>query len=108
MSANDRRVEHLHEMRCLAHLRQRFEEGLEHAGLAQPPEALPDAVPVSKLRRQRAPRDVVEREIMQRLKKTPIAAALVAATLPRRLEKFQHRRPIRIAHSCQHGWPPSK
>src|ERR1700726_201430 len=65
MRADDGRVEHLHEMRPLAQGGERFEESFEHAAAAQAPEALPDAVPGAELSRQRSPRNVVDREIVQ-------------------------------------------
>jgi hypothetical protein len=53
-------------MRRLAGVRQQLEESLEHARAAQPPEAFPDAVPLTELDRQGPPCDAVDREIMQR------------------------------------------
>src|SRR5260221_685665 len=47
MRPHDRGVEHLHQMRAFARRRQRLEERLEGARAAQPPEALPHAVPVA-------------------------------------------------------------
>ena len=41
-------VEELHHVRALAGLRQQLQEGLEHTGAAEPPEPLPDAVPIGQ------------------------------------------------------------
>jgi hypothetical protein len=58
-------VEHLNQMGGFARLRQHLEKCFEHAGSAEPPEPLPDAVPLSEFRWQSPPRDVVHREIVQ-------------------------------------------
>ena len=78
MSAHHGRIEHLNKPRCLAHPGEHLEERFEGAGLAQPPEALPHAVPITELARQSAPGDVVDREIMQGFEKFAVVAALVA------------------------------
>jgi len=77
MRADDGRVEHLHEMRPLAQGGERFEESFEHAAAAQAPEALPDAVPGAELGRQRSPRNVVDREIVQGFEKLAVVPPLV-------------------------------
>jgi hypothetical protein len=61
MGAHHGRVEHLHEMGAFTHLGERLEKGFEHTGLAQPPETLPDTVPMAKITWQRTPSDVVDR-----------------------------------------------
>ncbi len=91
-----------------AQARERFEEGLEHPGPAQPPKALPDGVPVAELGWQGAPGDVVEREEMQRLQKAPVVPALITAPGARGAEHLQHDSPILIRHSRQHGRSSSK
>ena len=48
VGAHYRGVEHLNQMRCLACCCERVEEGLEHASLAQAPEALPNGIPVAE------------------------------------------------------------
>ena len=68
-------------MRGAAERGQRFEEQLEHAGLAQTPEPFPDAVPRAKLGWQGPLGDVVHGEIVQGLEELTIVAPLVA---PRR------------------------
>src|SRR3954462_1703291 len=78
MSPNGGGVEHLHEMGGLAVRGERLEQGLEDTRLAQPPKAFPDAVPVAELGRERPPRDVVDREIVQRPEELAVVAALVA------------------------------
>ena len=72
MSAHGGRVEHLKEMRRGTHGRERVEEGLEHASLAQAIEALPHAVPMTEALRQRAPANVLDGEKMKRLKEAAI------------------------------------
>ena len=79
MGAHDGGIEHLHQMSAVAQVGQSVEKRLEHAGAGQPPEALPHAVPVAELGRQRPPGDVVHREIVQRFQKLAVVAALVAA-----------------------------
>jgi hypothetical protein len=75
-----RRIErHLHQMRRLAHCRQRIEESFESSGPAQAPEPLPDAVPMPKLFRQSSPSDVVNHEILQGFEKLPVVPSVVAA-----------------------------
>ena len=80
MSAHDRRVEHLKEMRRGTHGRERVEKGLEDASLAQAVEALPHAVPRTEALRQRAPANVLDGEEMKRLEE----AAVVLGFRPRR------------------------
>src|SRR4051812_1234918 len=53
---------------------RRAPRGLEDTRLAQPPKAFPDAVPVAELGRERPPRDVVDREIVQRLEELAVVA----------------------------------
>src|SRR3954451_20347711 len=74
MSPNGGGVEHLHEMGGLTVCGERLEQGLEDTRLAQPPKAFPDAVPVAELGRERPPRDVVDREIVQRLEELAVVA----------------------------------
>jgi hypothetical protein len=89
MGAHDRRIDHLDEVSGAAHSRQKGEHRLENAPLAQPPKPLPDAVPIAKLRRQRSPGDVVNREKMQRLQKLAIVPPLVAPARARRLNGLE-------------------
>src|ERR1700712_1117413 len=82
--ANDRAVEHLHQMRCLAGLGQQLEKCLHHAGAAEPPEPFPNAVPQPERGRQRAPSQIMNREEMQRFQKLAVVPAwLTTARLPR-------------------------
>ena len=76
MSAHDGGVEHLNEMRRGAHRRERVEEGLEDASLAQAIEALPHAVPMTEALRQRAPANVLDGEEMKRLEEAAIVLSL--------------------------------
>src|SRR6202008_3266928 len=81
---HDRRIEHLNEMGAFAQAAQRLEKCFEGSRLAEAPKPLPDAVPVTELRRQRPPGDVVHFKIMQRLQKFAVIAARLAAPLPPR------------------------
>ena len=72
MRAHDGGVEHLKEVRRGAHGRERVEEGLEDASLAQAIEALPHAVPMTEALRQRAPANALDGEEMQRLEEAAI------------------------------------
>jgi hypothetical protein len=71
-------VEHLNEMRGLAHCRERIEEGFECTSPAQSPEPLPHAVPMPELGRKRTPSDVVNHEIVQGFEKRSVVPPLVA------------------------------
>src|SRR3712207_7554369 len=51
---------------------------LFRSSLAQPPEALPDRVPVAERHRQSAPGDVVDAEVVQRFEEGAVVPALVA------------------------------
>src|SRR6478736_9059071 len=62
-------------MRGLAQARQRFEKSLERPRLAEPPKALPHAVPIAELRRKRPPSDVMNGKIMQRFQKLAVVVA---------------------------------
>jgi hypothetical protein len=99
-------IEHLHEVRRLAGFRQELEEGLEHARATEPPEPLPDAVPLSELGRQSPPGNAVNREKMQRFQKLTVIVAGFASTGLRRVEHLQRDGPILLRHSRQHGRLP--
>jgi hypothetical protein len=90
------RVEHLNEMRCGAHRRERVEEGLEDAGLAQAIEAFPHAVPRTEALRQRAPANVLDGEEMKRLEK---AAIILSLASPPRQAGAEHRKRMRQSSS---------
>src|SRR3954449_13105678 len=87
-------VEHLNQMRRRAHLRQGLEERIEYAGPAQPPEALPDTVPVAELRRQRAPGNIVDREVVQRFQELAVVPSLIASPRAGSSEDPQYHRPV--------------
>src|ERR1700729_621138 len=76
MRAHDGGVEHLKDMRRRTHGRERVEEGLEDAGLAQAVEASPHAVPRTKALRQGAPANVLDGEEMKRLEETAVVRGL--------------------------------
>ena len=103
MSAHDRRVEHLDEMRGGAHRGERVEERLEDAGLAQAIEALPHAVPMAEALRQGAPADVLDGEEMKRLEEAAIVLALPSAPGQAGAEHRKRVRPIVLIHLCRHG-----
>src|SRR5262245_56627363 len=96
-------IEHLNEMRRLAHRRQRIEKGFEGPGSAQSPEPLPHAVPMPEFLRKRPPGDVMNHEILQGFEKLPVIAALVTAARVRGREHLQDNRPILIRHGREHG-----
>src|SRR3954452_22844653 len=102
-SPHDGGVEHLNQVGRLAHRREGVEEGLEHPGLAQAPEALPHGIPVPARGWQGAPCDVVDGEVVQRLEEDPVVPALVAPPGAAGPEDLQHRRPILLCHPRQHG-----
>src|SRR6516165_7381903 len=104
MRAHDGRIEHLNEMRRGAHRRERIEKRLEDAGLAQPVEPLPHAVPMAEALRQSAPSNVLDGEKMQRLEEAAIVLGFPTTT---RLAGAKHRqrvRPILLIHLRRH-WP---
>jgi hypothetical protein len=79
MCAHDGRIEHLDEMRGRTHGGERIKEGFENAGLAQPVEALPNAVPRTKALRQSPPANVLDREEMKGFEEAPIILGLPRA-----------------------------
>ena len=103
MRAHDGGVEHLNKMRRRTHGRERVEEGLEDASLAQAIEALPHAVPMTEALRQRAPANVLDGEEMKRLEEAAVILSL--ASTPRQTgPKHRKRvRPIVLIHLCRHG-----
>jgi hypothetical protein len=101
MGAHDRGVEHLNQMGGAAQACERIQGGLEHPGLAQAPEALPDRVPVPECGRQSAPGDVVDCEIVQRLEEPAVIPALSAPPRAAGAEHLKHRRPILICHPAR-------
>src|SRR5579859_1341724 len=106
MSPYHRAIEHLNQMRGLAGFRQHLKEGLEHAGSTEPPEPLPDAVPVAELRRQSPPGNVMDCEIVQCRQKLTIVMARFSAARLSRIERLQRDRPILFRHSRQHDRLP--
>lgn len=88
MGPHDRAVEELHQMRRPALLGEQLEEYLEDTCAAEPPETLPDTVPFAKFGRQRAPGDVVHREVEDRLQEAAIVVSRLAAIGLRRVEHF--------------------
>src|SRR5436189_2050495 len=70
------RVEHLHEVGGGARRGERLEHGVEHPRPTEPPEALPDGVPIPELGRQSPPSDVVNGEIMKRFQKLAVVPPL--------------------------------
>src|SRR3954464_2171121 len=78
----------------------------EHARLAEPPEALPDGIPVSECLGQSAPGDIVDTEVVQRFEEPAVVPALAAAARAHRPEHLNHSVPVRVRHPRQHGRPP--
>src|SRR3954466_493344 len=108
MSPNGGGGEHLHEMGVPAVPGERREQGLEDTRLAQPPKAFPDAVPVAELGRERPPRDVVDREIVQRLEELGVVAAIGAPPRAASPKQLHNRRPIALRHPRQHRALPTE
>jgi hypothetical protein len=104
MSAHDSRVEHLNEMGGGAHRGERVEERLEHAGLAQAVEALPDAVPMAEAFRQRTPANVLDGEEVQRFEEAAIILSFPPATRQAGAKHRKRVRPIVLIHLRRH-WP---
>src|SRR5271155_420442 len=96
-------IEHLHQMRRLAHRRQGIEERFESSRSAQPPEPLPYAVPVPEFLRKSPPSNIMNHKIVQGFEKLSVVAALVAAPRPRCREHPQYNRPILFRHGREHG-----
>ena len=72
-------IEHLNKMRRGTHGRERVEEGLEDASLAQAIEAFPHAVPRTEAFRQRAPAHVLDGEEMKRLEEAAVILSLASS-----------------------------
>ena len=99
MRAHDSRVEHLNEMGGRTHGRERVEERLKDAGLAQAIEAFPHAVPVAEALRQSAPANVLDGEEMKRLEEAAIVFGLpVRAAAGGGAEHHKRVRPIVLIH----------
>src|SRR6478672_351560 len=108
MSPNGGGVEHLHEMGGLAVRGERLEQGLEDTRLAQTPEPFPDAVPIAELGRERPPRDVVDREIVQRLEELAVVAAPCRPAASGRPETASEPPPNRPPSSPSASRPPHR
>ena len=93
-------------MRGGAHRGERVEERLEDAGLAQPVEPLPHAVPMAEALRQSAPSNVLDGEKMQRLEEAAIVLALPSAPGQAGAEHRKRVRPIVLIHPCRHSLQP--
>ena len=106
MSAYDGRIEHLNEMRRRAHRRERVEEGLEDASLAQAIEALPHAVPMTEALWQRAPANVLDGEEMKRLEEAAVVLGLPSTPRQAGAEHRKRVRPIVLIHLCRHRLRP--
>ena len=106
MSAHDGRVEHLNEMRCGAHRRERIEEGLEDACLAQAIEALPHTVPMTEALRQRAPANVLDGKEMKRLEEAAVVLGLPSAPRQASAKHRKRVRPIVLIHLRRHWLRP--
>ena len=102
MSAHDGGVEHLKEMRRGAHRRERVEEGLEDAPLAQAIEAFPYAVPGTEALWQGTPANVLDREEMKRLKEAAIVLRLPSAARQAGAKHRKRMRPIVLIHLRRH------
>lgn len=103
MGPHDGGAEHLHQVSGPAQRRHGLEERFEHAGPTQPLEPLPDRVPIAETGGQCPPSDVVDCEIVQRLEEPAVVAALGTSPGTRGGKHPQHRRPVVVRHSRQHG-----
>src|SRR4051812_50049941 len=92
------RVEHLHEVGGGARRGERLEHGVEHPRPTEPPEALPDGVPIPELGRQSPPSDVVNGKIMKRFQKLAVVPALVAPARQHRPDPNQTTTPTSPPH----------
>ena len=92
-------------MRAGTHGCERVEEGLEDAGLAQPVEAFPHAVPRTEALRQRTPANVLDGEEMKRLEEAAIILSLTPSPRQAGAEHCKRVRPIVLIHFCRHLAP---
>src|SRR3954452_2124029 len=83
-----------------------FQNAVFKLSLAEPPEALPDGIPVSECLGQSAPGDIVDTEVVQRFEEPAVVPALVAPPGAHRPEHLNHSLPVRVRHPRQHGRPP--
>ena len=104
MSAHDGGVEHLNEMGRGTHRRERVEEGLEDASLAQAIEAFPHAVPMAEALRKSAPANVLDGEEMKRLEEAAVVLGLPSAPGQAGAKHPKRVRPTVLIHLCRH-WP---
>jgi len=93
-------------MRGSAHRSERVEERLEHAGLAQPIEPLPNAVPMTEPFGQRTPSHVLDAEEMQRLQKQPVVLGFASSTRKAGPKYGEHMRPVLFIHPRRHDFRP--
>src|SRR5580693_5811798 len=106
MRAHDRRVEHLDEMRGRTHRGERVKEGFENAGLAQPVEAFPHAVPRTEAIWQGAPPNVLDCEEMERFKEAPVILGLPSPSREAGAKHRKRARPILLIHLRRHALRP--
>src|SRR5262249_6687576 len=90
MGAHHGGIEHLHQMRRLAHRRQGIEERFESSRSPQAPEPLPNAVPVPEFLRNSSQSDIMNYKIVQGFEKLSVVPALAAAPRPRCREHPQY------------------
>src|SRR6185312_7062649 len=93
-------------MRRGAHRRERIEERLEDAGLAQAIEAFPHAVPMAEALRQSAPANVLDGEEMKRLEEAAIVLGLPAAPQQAGAKHRKRAPPIVLIRPCRHRLRP--
>jgi hypothetical protein len=77
-------------VRGLAAFRQQLEECLEYAEPAEPPEPLPDAVPIAELAWQGTPSYAVHRKIMQGFQELTVVMPRLSTLRLRRIKHLQH------------------
>jgi len=93
-------------MRRLAEFCEHLKEGLEYTRLAEAPEPLPYAVPVSKFTGQCSPGNAVDREVVDCFQEFAVVMPRLSPPRLHRVEHFKCDQPILFRHSCQHVRPP--
>src|SRR3954452_17974451 len=105
MGARCRAIKQLDQVCCLTEFRQHLKECFEYPGAAQSPEPLPYAVPVAIFAGECAPCYAVDGEVGDGLQKFTVVMPRLSPARLRRIQHFQHDRPVALRHSCQHVRP---
>src|SRR5436190_174115 len=105
MGARCRAIKHLDQLCCLAEFRQHLKECFEYPGAAEPPEALPYAVPLAIFAGECAPGYAVYGEVVDGLEELTVVMPRLSPARLRRSKHLQHDRPVAFRHSGQHARP---